>query len=110
MKISKFALFATSSVLALSSVAIAAEQQAADQAVEEITVTGSRIERAGYEAPTPVTMQNKDEIQAAAAPQLADYLAKLPSFGIGVGSNNTNHNMNGGQAGISLVNLRNLGI
>ncbi len=110
-RLSKLAFLTSSSFLVISSVAMAAQtQQAAGENLEEVIVTGSRIERAGYEAPTPVTMQNRDEIQAAAAPQLADYLAKLPSFGIGVGSNNTNHNMNGGQAGISLVNLRNLGI
>ncbi len=111
MKLSKLALLTTSAMLLVHGAAIAAEsQQAADPSLEEVVVTGSRIERAGYEAPTPVTMQNRDEIQAAAAPQLADYLAKLPSFGIGITSNNTNHNMNGGQAGINLVNLRNLGI
>ena len=109
MKFSKFVLLTTTSFFACSGLVYAADQSA-DQNVEEIIVTGSRIERAGYEAPTPVTMQNRDEIQASASPQLADYLAKLPSFGIGVSSNNTNHAMNGGQAGINLVNLRNLGI
>ena len=109
MKLSKFALLTTTSFFAFSGFVYAADQSA-EQNVEEITVTGSRIERAGYEAPTPVTMQNRDELQAAASPALGEYLGKLPSFGIGVGANNSNHLMNGGQAGISLVNLRNLGL
>ena len=34
-------------------------QQAQSPAVEEIVVTGSRIVRDGYEAPTPVTVDRK---------------------------------------------------
>lgn len=55
-------------------------------------------------------MANHDELLAAAAPELGEYLSKLPSFGIGISTANTDHNMNGGQAGISLVNVRGLGI
>lgn len=109
MKFSRFALLTTSSFIAFSSAAFAADQ-AAESAVEEVIVTGSRIERAGYEAPTPVTMANRDEIQAAAAPALGEYLSRMPSFGTAPNANNPNHSMSGGQAGISLVSLRQLGV
>ena len=111
MKFSKIALLTTTALLAVSSFAYAADkQQATDPSLEEITVTGSRIERAGYEAPTPVTMANRDEIQAAATPSLGEYLGRLPSFGTANTSRNMNYSISGGGAGSSLVNLRQLGL
>jgi iron complex outermembrane receptor protein len=109
MRISKSLLLTTCSLLVVSGAATAADQSASGS-VEEVVVTGSRIERAGYEAPTPVTMANRDEIQAAATPALGEYLAKMPSFGQATNAQNPNHGVSGGGAGISLVNLRNLGI
>ncbi len=111
MKISSFALMTTTALFAVSRLAFAAENpQSAVQPTEEILVTGSRIERAGYEAPTPVTMANRDEIQAAATPTLGEYLGRLPSFGTANTSRNMNYSISGGGAGSSLVNLRQLGI
>src|SRR6185295_4284819 len=43
----------------------AAAQQAQAPAVEEIVVTGSRIVRDGYEAPTPVTVVGAEQLQDA---------------------------------------------
>ena len=109
MKVSKVALLATTSLIAFSGLASAADSQQA-QGVEEIVVTGSRIERAGYQAPTPVTMTNADELQAAAKPSIGDFLSELPAFGAATRTTNPTANVSGGNASIFLVNLRDLGV
>ena len=52
----------------------------ADQALEEIVVTGSRIERSGFDAPTPTTVLDNAEIQRAAAPNIGQLVNELPVF------------------------------
>jgi iron complex outermembrane receptor protein len=52
----------------------------ADQSLEEIVVTGSRIERSGFDAPTPTTVLDNAEIQRAAAPNIGQLVNELPVF------------------------------
>src|SRR4051812_11614220 len=84
-------------------------QQAQAPAVEEIVVTGSRIVRDGYEAPTPVTVVGTEQLQDQAKTNLADVLNNLPSF---QGSNrlaSSNQSLSSGQSGASTLNLRGMG-
>ena len=61
-----------------------ANQAAQAPRVEEIVVTGSRIIRDGYEAPTPVTVVGVEEIQNAAKPNVFDAIATMrPGAGKG---------------------------
>lgn len=55
------------------------------EVVESITVTGSRIERDGFEAPTPVTVLSSDELAMRSPSNIPDALNQLPQF---LGSNN----------------------
>src|SRR3954463_16634808 len=78
-------LSATPLMLAIlgGSVGTALAQAAAPAAppeVEAIVVTGSRITRDGFAAPTPVTVTTVDQIQGAATNFVADYLNTLPQF------------------------------
>lgn len=50
------------------------------QSVSEVVVTGSRIVRDGYTAPTPVTVATAQDLVAATPTSLADGLNKLPQF------------------------------
>jgi iron complex outermembrane receptor protein len=84
-------------------------QTAQAPAVEEIVVTGSRIIRDGYEAPTPVTVVSAEQLQDASRLNLADVLNNLPAF---QGSNRLasgNQSLSSGQSGASTLNLRGLG-
>ncbi len=75
----------------------------------EIVVTGSRIARAGYEAPTPLTVIGEQEILAQAPANVADFVNDIPSL---VGSStpaNSNLSISAGTAGINALNLRSLG-
>lgn len=49
-------------------------------ALDEIQVTASRIQRSGFEAPTPTTMVGADEIEAQAAVRISDVLFDIPAL------------------------------
>jgi iron complex outermembrane receptor protein len=75
----------------------------------DIVVTGTRITRDGFSAPTPVSVITAEQIEAAAQPNIADYVNQLPAL---FGSNSprtTNTIIGGGLAGANILNLRNLG-
>ena len=108
MRATRTTLLASVSVLTLHG-AYAAEKTAQSGAIEEIFVSASRVEREGFEAPTPVTIMAREQITEAATPYLADYLSTLPAFGSAVSNRNPTPNLSGGNTGLSLVNLRNLG-
>src|SRR5277367_3038116 len=71
---------ATASIAALC---IGGQAQAQDLSassnVEQVQVTGTRIQRDGYSAPTPVTVIGTDAIQAESPANLADYMNTLPA-------------------------------
>ena len=76
---------------------------------QEITVTGSRIVRDGYDAPTPVSVISAKELQAEAPANIADFVNTLPSVRGSSTAANSNGSLSNGLAGVASVNLRNLG-
>jgi outer membrane receptor protein involved in Fe transport len=97
--------------------AAAAEQQVAatpdvpDQAAadQDITVTGSRIVRDGYSAPTPVTVLGAADIAAQAPANISDFVNQLPSIA-GSGTSGTSSGaLSNGAAGVNSISLRGLG-
>ena len=76
---------------------------------QEITVTGSRITRNGYNTPTPVTVISTQDIQAAAPANLADFVNQIPSISGSVTPSNSQRSLANGTAGVNTINLRNLG-
>lgn len=84
--------------------------QADSSTVESVQVTGTRVVRDGYSAPTPVTVVGADQIDAQAPQNLADFVNKMPAF---IGSetpNNSSGSLSNGLAGINALNLRSLGV
>jgi len=60
-----------------------ADGEIADAAGEqeaEIVVTGSRVQRAGFDAPTPTTVVGADELTQGARANIGEVLNDLPSF------------------------------
>ena len=108
-------LFATASCVAVatySQAAFAAAEaapQAASTEPDEIVVTGTRIVRDGYEAPTPTTVIGIEALQTAAPANIADYLHQMPIIVGGNTSSNTNSGASSGTGGINTIGLRNLG-
>jgi iron complex outermembrane receptor protein len=78
--------------------------------VEEVVVTGSRIVRDGYEAPTPLTVVGVEQLQTSGTTNVADYVNTLPAFAGSRNPTTTNSSMSGGSSGANVVNLRNLGL
>jgi outer membrane receptor protein involved in Fe transport len=110
----RFGFLTTVSVAAVLASSPAAHAQTAQQAqapaaVDEIVVTGTRVVRDGYEAPTPVSVLGAEELNAMAVTNIADAVNRLPTFGAGLTSRNTSGSVSGGIGGLNLLNLRSLG-
>ncbi|HWK75483.1 MAG TPA: TonB-dependent receptor [Povalibacter sp.] len=74
-----------------------------------VTVTGSRIVRDGYEAPTPVSVLGAEQLEAMAVTNIADAVNRLPALAGSLTPRNNSSQVSGGTAGINLLNLRALG-
>ncbi|MGQ3016742.1 TonB-dependent receptor plug domain-containing protein [Phenylobacterium sp.] len=108
-RLRRYAL-ATASAAALMAQAVPALAQTASSAeLEEVVVTGSRIVRDGYDAPTPVNVLGSAEILAEAPANIADFVNTLPSVAGSVTASSSSGSLSNGQAGISALNLRALG-
>lgn len=99
--------------LALPALAHAQDQSApaeGDNADAEILVTGSRVARDGFQAPTPVVVLTKEDIQnTSPSNNIADFVNQLPQLAGSTKPANSRLNISNGSAGINALNLRNLG-
>ncbi|QAY76200.1 TonB-dependent siderophore receptor [Sphingosinicella sp. BN140058] len=77
---------------------------------ENIIITGTRVARDGYQAPTPLTVLTRDDIEnSSPTNNIADFVNQLPSLAGSTRPSNSRLNLSSGQAGINALNLRNLG-
>lgn len=87
----------------------AAVSAAPPAAVEEVVVTGTRIVREGYEAPTPLTVVGTEALERSADSSLVNILNTMPAVsGSATGRSSSSNNGNGG-LGVEALNLRALG-
>src|SRR6185312_1672474 len=77
--------------------------------LNEVTVTGTRIQRNGYQAPTPVTTIGSAELAAQAPVNIADFINKLPALSGSLTPTSGFKSISSGESGLNLLNLRNLG-
>lgn len=105
------ALLAGASLAMLAGAASAQTGASAAEAgtVEEVMVTGSRIVRNGYEAPTPTTVVSAEDIQARAPANIADYVNQLPQLGNATSPRTTLQSSSTIGGGANLLNMRGLG-
>ena len=75
-------------------------------ASNDIVVTGSRIDRAGFNAPTPTTVVGAADLDVGNRPSIAQALNDLPQFRASSTPNSTTANTNSGS---SAMDLRGLG-
>ena len=90
----------------------AADAQEAAPQTEAVTVSASRIQIQGYQAPTPVTVIGVETLNRDAKVDIGDAIRELPSVGISDSPGNGSHSGNAsqGDAGIDTINLRGLGV
>ena len=94
----------------LSSGAFAqAAQTAQAPVVDEIVVTGSRVIRDGYEAPTPVSVVGIEQMQTTATSNLADYVNQLPALSGSATPQSSVANTTSGLSAVNGLSLRGLG-
>jgi iron complex outermembrane receptor protein len=113
------ALFGGASFLALAFPAFAQDASttvpaaaAPSSQLEAVVVTGSRIVRNGYAAPTPVTVAPLQEIQQTTPSNIPDALNKLPQFAGSVSQNSIANNQatNSSATSGNFLNLRSFGV
>ena len=77
---------------------------------DDLVVTGTRVVRDGYQAPTPLTVLTREDIQnGSPTNNLADFVNEIPSLAGSTRPSNSRLNISSGQAGINALNLRNFG-
>jgi outer membrane receptor protein involved in Fe transport len=77
--------------------------------VEAVVVTGSRVVRDGYQAPTPVSVIGRDEIERSATPNIADYVNTLPAISGSATPQTSVTSVGAGRSGVNTLNLRAIG-
>jgi len=77
---------------------------------QDIVVTGTRVVRDGFEAPTPLTVVTEEELQnQSPTNNIADFINQLPSVAGSQRPANSRLSLSDGTAGLNTINLRNLG-
>ena len=76
---------------------------------DQVVVTGSRIVRNGFNAPTPVTVLGAGELNARSDTNVADAINLLPQVNSSVTQTSQPTAISGGALGVNLLNLRGLG-
>ena len=78
--------------------------------LEEVVVTGTRIRRAAEDFPNPVISISAESIERSGRTNVADLLSKSPALiGSPVGAETAGSRSAYGEAGLNVLNLRNLG-
>jgi outer membrane receptor protein involved in Fe transport len=86
-------------------------QPAADDSIETVNSSASRIDLKGFEAPTPVTVIGIDTLNRDAKVQLGDEIRELPQVrgGTSISSGSGTNNLSNLNAGADTVAIRGLG-
>lgn len=84
-------------------------QVATGASVGDIVVTGTRVKRDGYTAPTPETVLGAADIAAAAPANIADFVNDLPQLAGSSTPRTATVTLSSGSAGSNFLNLRGLG-
>lgn len=96
-------------VLAMATPVAAQEAAAADAAVEELVVTGSRLRLQDFTAPAPVSTVTGEAIERSGLTNVTDLMQSYPALVGSTDSQDLANAGNRGSVGLNLLNLRNLG-
>lgn len=81
-----------------------------EEPMTEVIVTGSRIVRDGYDAPTPVAVLGEADIAAQAPANISDFVNQMPAIAGSGTSGTASGGLSNAGAGINSVGLRGLGV
>lgn len=86
-----------------------AQETTSDEPATSIVVTGTRIVRDGYTAPTPITVATTEELAKSTPSNLPDALNKLPQFQLSSSPSRSVHNFVNTASHGNILNLRGIG-
>jgi outer membrane receptor protein involved in Fe transport len=88
---------------------LAANGEVAER-LEEVIITGSRIRHTAEDSPNPIVTVTAEDLQRSGQTNVADFLAKTPALiGSPVGAETAGSRADYGEAGLNVLDLRNLG-
>ncbi|HEX8127023.1 MAG TPA: TonB-dependent receptor [Allosphingosinicella sp.] len=88
----------------------AAADSAEPEDRQDIVVTGTRVVRDGFQAPTPLQVLTEEDIEnSSPTNNIADFVNQLPALAASIRPSNSRLELSNGQAGINALNLRSLG-
>jgi outer membrane receptor protein involved in Fe transport len=88
--------------------ALSAGAAMAQEGVEQVIVSSTRLQAAGFDAPTPTTVIGAADIQAQAKPSVFDTLTNLPAVQGSTGAAAQAGTTSNGLIGLSAIGLRGL--
>ncbi|MGE3475989.1 MAG: TonB-dependent receptor plug domain-containing protein [Rhodospirillaceae bacterium] len=110
----RFGFMTTVSSVAMFAASFSAQAQTAPPAaapsIDEITVTGTRVVRDGYEAPTPVTVIGVEQIEQQPMQHISDFVMRLPAFAGAQSTTSGGNEISNGRQSQNNLNLRGLDV
>ncbi|HKB96463.1 MAG TPA: TonB-dependent receptor plug domain-containing protein, partial [Rhizomicrobium sp.] len=88
--------------------ALSAGAALAQEGVEQVVVSSTRLQSAGFDAPTPTTVVSAADLQSQAKPNVFDAITQLPALQGSTGVGYNNGSTTTGLIGISALGLRGL--
>src|SRR5471032_2136293 len=90
--------------------ALSAGSAMAQQAVEQVVVSSTRLQAAGFNSPTPITVVSVADLEAQAKPSIFEALTALPALQGSTGVQYATTSTSNGLIGLSALNLRGLSV
>src|SRR5258708_20494570 len=91
-------------------IALSAGAAMAQENVEQVVVSSTRLQAAGFDAPTPTTVVSTADLQAQAKPSVFEALTALPALQGSTGVQYATTSTSNGLIGLSALNLRGLSV
>ena len=76
--------------------------------LEEVVVTGSRIQRSTFDTPSPTSVIDKESIKMTGELNLNEVLSTMPQFGEGYDSTSGSYSF--GNSGLNALDMRDMGV
>jgi len=88
--------------------ALSAGGALAQEGVEQVVVSSTRLQQAGFDAPTPTTVVSAADLEASAKPSIFDAITQLPALQGSTGVSYNTGSTTTGLIGLSALGLRGL--
>ena len=88
--------------------ALSAGGAMAQEGVEQVVVSSTRLQAAGFDAPTPTTVISAADLEAQAKPNVFDSLKDLPALQGSTGASSQAGSTSSGLIGLSAIGMRGL--